>query len=185
MMTGQRHIRRQTGKYRRQRGAVLIISMLLLLIMTLIGVTGMRTTTLEEKMVGNTRDLQLAFNAAEGALRRSEDLLRVVNLPSFVDYDGTNTGGYYNPNSTIWTLVNWTIADSFVVDCGPTATALSATDLNVSAKPSCYIEELPAVKAGADLEAGTALTQNMYRITARAQGGTTTSEVILQETFRR
>lgn len=181
MMTAFKHLNSLTG-IDTQRGAVLIVSMLLLLIMTLIGVTGMRNTTLEEKMVGNTRDLQLAFNAAEGALRRSEDLLRVVNLPNFVAYDGTNTGGYYNPDSTIWTQISWTLADNFAVDCGSNTLA---ADLGVSAQPTCYIEQLPAVKAGADLEAGTALTQNMYRITARALGGTTTSEVILQETFRR
>lgn len=181
MMQGHRiitvEIRRHT-----QRGAVLIVSMLLLMIMTLIGVTAMRSTSLEEKMVGNTRDLQLAFNAAEGALRKSEELLRVVNLPDFLDYDGTNTGGYYNADSTIWTKISWKVVDGEIVDCGSSSLG---GDLGVSAQPTCYLEELPAVKAGADLEAGTALTQNMYRITARAQGGTTTSEVILQETFRR
>ncbi len=184
MMMGNKRITSMPTSREAQRGALLVVSMLLLTVMTLIGVTGMRNTTLEEKMVGNTRDLQLAFNAAEGAMRRSEDLLRVVNLPNFLDYDGTNTGGYYNADSTIWTQpsFSWNFADNFVVECGSNTLG---GDLGVSAQPTCYIEELPAVKAGADLEAGTALTQNMYRITARALGGTSTAEVILQETFRR
>ena len=55
---------------RPQRGAVLIVSMILLLIMTLIGVTGMSTTTLEEKMAANTQELNRAFQAGETALAR-------------------------------------------------------------------------------------------------------------------
>ena len=39
-----------------QRGAILIISLIMLLVLTILGVTGMRTTVLEEKMAGNLRD---------------------------------------------------------------------------------------------------------------------------------
>lgn len=55
-----------------QRGATLIISLLILLVMTLIGVTAIQTTTMEEKMAGNMRDQNLAFQAAEAALRAGE-----------------------------------------------------------------------------------------------------------------
>ncbi|MCX7100437.1 MAG: PilX N-terminal domain-containing pilus assembly protein, partial [Methylobacter sp.] len=57
------------GKAINQSGAVLIISLIMLLLLTLIGTTAMQTSTLEEKMAGNLRDRDIAFQAAESALR--------------------------------------------------------------------------------------------------------------------
>ena len=61
-----------------QRGAILIVSLLLLLVMTLIGVTAVSTTTLQEKMAGNNRQRQLAFQAAGAALRDAETWLTPI-----------------------------------------------------------------------------------------------------------
>ncbi len=58
-----------------QSGAVLFVSLIMLLVLTVIGVTAMQTTTLEEKMAGNLRDQTLAFQAAEAALREGETWL--------------------------------------------------------------------------------------------------------------
>lgn len=58
-----------------QRGAILIVSLLMLMVMTLIGITAVGTTTLEEKMAGNNRQRQLAFQAASSALREAETWL--------------------------------------------------------------------------------------------------------------
>ena len=71
--------------YRKQQGAVLIVSLLMLLVMTLIGITAMNNTVLEEKMAGNTRQRQLAFQAAEAALRSAENWLftNITNVPQF------------------------------------------------------------------------------------------------------
>ena len=52
----------------RQRGAVLIVALLFLVILTMLGVTAMSSTTMEERMAGNTRDMSVALNAAEAAL---------------------------------------------------------------------------------------------------------------------
>ncbi|HYC48333.1 MAG TPA: PilX N-terminal domain-containing pilus assembly protein [Thermoanaerobaculia bacterium] len=54
---------------RRQRGAVLIVTLLFLVVLTMLGVTAMTSTTMEERMAGNTRDASLALQAAEAALR--------------------------------------------------------------------------------------------------------------------
>ena len=61
---------------KRQRGAILIVSLLFLVILTLLGVTAMTGTTMEERMAGNTRDTGLALQAAEAALR---DARRDIN----------------------------------------------------------------------------------------------------------
>ena len=60
------------GRIADQSGAVLIISLIMLLLLMLIGTTSMQSTSLEEKMAGNSRDQNLAFQSAEAALRAGE-----------------------------------------------------------------------------------------------------------------
>lgn len=55
-----------------QRGAALIMALVLLVAMTLVGLTGVRTAALEEKMASSTQDRNLAFQATEAALRVGE-----------------------------------------------------------------------------------------------------------------
>jgi type IV pilus assembly protein PilX len=64
----------------RQSGAILIIALVMLLLLTIIGVTSMSTTTLEEKMAGNMHEYHLAFQAAEAALREGEKYLEETAL---------------------------------------------------------------------------------------------------------
>jgi hypothetical protein len=52
----------------RQRGAALIIGLILLLVMTLVGVAGMSGATLQLVMAGNVQYSQQAFQAAEDAI---------------------------------------------------------------------------------------------------------------------
>ena len=59
----------------RQTGAVLVVSLLILLVMTVLGVAAMGTTTLQERMANNNRQQQVAFQAAEAALRAAETYL--------------------------------------------------------------------------------------------------------------
>lgn len=75
-----------------QRGAVLLVSLMILLIMTVIGIAAMSTTTMEEKMAANSQQRQQAFQAAETALRDAEtwltaNITRVTDLSQF-DGDG-------------------------------------------------------------------------------------------------
>lgn len=59
----------------KQQGAVLVVSLIILLLMTIIGVSSMKTTTLEERMAGNMRDQNLSFQSAEAALSEGETFL--------------------------------------------------------------------------------------------------------------
>lgn len=66
---------RNTGRHiAGQRGAALIIVLLLLLIVTLLGLTAMRGTLLQERMSGNAVARSVAFQAAESVLREAESL---------------------------------------------------------------------------------------------------------------
>ena len=68
------------GALKHQSGAVLPISLIMLLLLTLIGVTGSQMTGLEEKMAGNMRDRNIAFQAAEAALRDAEQDIRGIGV---------------------------------------------------------------------------------------------------------
>ena len=78
----------------RQRGAALIIGLLLLLILTLLAVAGMNTATLELQMAGNEQYQQRAFEAAETAIEQAiltgsyNTSVPDVRMPTPVD--GTN-----------------------------------------------------------------------------------------------
>ena len=61
------------SKSDKQAGSALIVSLVILLLLTLIGVTAMSTTSLEERMAGNNRDENIAFQAAETAARDGEN----------------------------------------------------------------------------------------------------------------
>ena len=57
---------------RRQTGSALVVSLILLLVLTMLGVQGMRSNVMQERMAGNMRERNLAFQAAEAALRLGE-----------------------------------------------------------------------------------------------------------------
>jgi Tfp pilus assembly protein PilX len=56
----------------RQHGVALITSLIFLVILTMLGLSVVNSTTAEEKMSRNTRDADVAFAAAEAALRDAE-----------------------------------------------------------------------------------------------------------------
>jgi hypothetical protein len=55
-------IRRSPGK---QKGAALIVGLVLMLVLTVLGISGMNMASLELQMANNTQAAQLAFQAAE------------------------------------------------------------------------------------------------------------------------
>ncbi|MCI0919551.1 hypothetical protein JNA64_20520 [Pseudomonas stutzeri] len=59
----------------RERGATLLIALILLLVITVLAISSIREAALEERIVGNVRDQQAAFNGAESALREAETRL--------------------------------------------------------------------------------------------------------------
>ncbi len=67
-------IDRLSGK--RQSGAALITGLIFMVVLTMIGVTAARMSTLEERMSGNMRDRSVAMQAAELALRDAERDIR-------------------------------------------------------------------------------------------------------------
>lgn len=58
-----------------QRGAVLLVALIFLLVLTLLGVSSMDGTILETKMSMNTQEKNWSFQVAEAALRQATELL--------------------------------------------------------------------------------------------------------------
>lgn len=67
----------------RQSGAVLVIALLFMTILTILGVTAMTATTFEERLSGNARDSAIAFQAAEAALRDARRDINGIVIPPF------------------------------------------------------------------------------------------------------
>lgn len=167
------------GPPRRQRGIVLAVALIMLVVITLLGVSAMQVTSLEERMAGNMRDRSLAFQSAEAALRDGERLLAENTVPAF---DGNN-GLYQAPapdDPPVWLNAD----DAFWETNGRT---YSDTVSGVSAPPRYIIEEFPYVPAvGDSLDPGEIPPPpNTYRVTARGIGGSATAVVVLQSTYRR
>ena len=53
-----------------QRGAALVTALIFLLIMTILSITSLGTTTLEEKMAANSQSINRSFQAAEAGIEQ-------------------------------------------------------------------------------------------------------------------
>jgi type IV pilus assembly protein PilX len=163
-----------------QQGSALIISLLILIVMTLIGLTGIGSSTLEEKMAGNTRDQALAFQAAEAALRDGEDYFNKTIVSATSAFNGSITGLYpKNSQPDVSASATWANARTYSGDIA-----------GVKEKPRYIIELLgPITDATTDInvnnygEATGLGNLTAVRVTARAIGGTGNSVVIVQSNF--
>lgn len=83
---------------KQQAGSALPISLMILLMLTILGISNMETTIREEKMASNTIDRQKAFQAAEAALRDAERKIEnTTNIDKIVFYNG----GVVDNNTTV------------------------------------------------------------------------------------
>ena len=163
-----------------QSGAVLIVSLIMLLLLTLIGTTAMQTTSLEEKMAGNMRDKNLAFQAAESALNAAEATLNPVPPAVLPPFNNAGTGGFYSATPTT-PITDASLLDSFWTDTTRLKAISTVTGLgNGIIAPLYIIQDLGCATIPApSCPSG----DQIYRITTRATGGTTNAVVILQSIY--
>ena len=83
-------------QHNRQRGAALVIGLILLLIMTLLGVSGMNTASLELMMTSNEQFSENAFQASEVGIERV-----------------LAAGGFSTTGGAVVTTANVGVGDSF------------------------------------------------------------------------
>jgi type IV pilus assembly protein PilX len=157
-----------------ENGSALVVGIVFLLILTFLGVMGMQGSILQERMAGNTRDREMAFRAAEAALREAEAFLQLPVLPAFNDA----SSGLYQMDGTLPATLGWNNSDS--VEYGGTLEG-------VASNPRYIVEELPTIVWADDLlTPDEPLPDDRYfRVTARSSGGTQSAVAILQSTYRR
>ncbi len=175
--------------YHNQKGVVLVIGMLMLIVLTLIGLTGMRMTTFEEKMAGNTKDKNTAFQAAEAALMAGEnDIENNVIATGVFDADGRD-GFYDDAHEKIWNLIDWDSTDSGNDNEAKTYSVFNST-YKVKTSPKYVIEHYGSVISENDSlnlgnyndGTGAGVTE-MFRVTARGTGLNDNTTVFLQTTY--
>lgn len=88
---------RLTRTRHHERGATLAIALMMLLLMTIIAITAVSTSTLEEKMSANLKDQNVAFQAAETGLREGEQLVY-----SFLAPPSKTGSAPANPLAEVW-----------------------------------------------------------------------------------
>lgn len=171
----------------RQRGAILLFCLVFLAVLTMMGLSGMESATLEERMSGNMRDHEVAFNAAESALQGGEAWLVLQNNLPVTSTNGSTTvwaedsmdpdvsdGLYWwdhnNINPAWWTNNGIAIDEMAQVD----------------EQPRYLIEEYRTVDSGQSIAIGSGevtVPRVFHRVTARGVGINPNTEAVVQSTF--
>lgn len=169
-----------TVSRRAQRGAILYISLLLLLVLTLIGLAVTRSNTFDERMASTQRDHDLAFQAAEAALRDGESTLQNVSPSEF-----NNIDGHYDSTAAItWQTADWTGTGK-----DPAFRTLpfeGTIDPTPAHRPRFYFVKMTQSGASHD---GSAAADNavspatIYKVIAKGWGLNANDAVVLESTF--
>ncbi len=138
---------------RHESGVALLVALVFLLMLSLIGVSAMQGTTMQEKMSGNLRDQHSAFNAAEAALREGERQAKNSYRSGSLDEDNPDNSGEYTASFT------------------------------PSEVPVWRIDLLSNMYVGAGYEASTDPVGAVIRVTASSAGFTGRSDVELESIY--
>lgn len=166
-----------------QQGAVLIVGLIMLLLLTVIGMSSIRGTDLQERMAGNARNHNLAFQASEAAIRSAENYLSGASITPFQSGAGYHKDLTETTPPPFWSVTDW---------AGKGVKLADNTLAGVPEQPRYAIEQLEVIISPGNY--GSAVDQQsidsmaereVYRVTARGLGGTTDSEALIQTTFIR
>jgi type IV pilus assembly protein PilX len=174
--------------FRTNSGVALFISLVLLLVLTILGVSVVQTTSLEIRMARNAHDTLLAFQAAESALKDAEVVLEATT--STFAYDDAGANG-------LWTVADldetnrW--EDNTIWDSGSTRSIEGATAVADTDRPPRFmiehvasvLREENAYELDDPYGGGTSDRVEVFRVTAQGFGGSANSRVTLQTTYGR
>jgi len=175
----------------RQRGAVLVVSLLMLLIITILGLSSVSTMVMEEKMSANTYDRNLAFQAAEAALRVGEQRAAVQAAGSPPNKDFDNGGLYDDSDGDCGTSIcKDGLCSQPDKDCTERwldssfngwVNATKVSDL--AGTPQYFVEFLGGSFPCDPQDVNNNLNCSRYRITARSQATADRAQVMLQSIY--
>lgn len=187
--------RRRCTRQSAQRGVALVVALILLVVATLIGLSGVRGTNLQERMSANMYDRSLAFQRAEAALRAAEEAItddwQIADLGGVDCSPAANVLCTATPANTFTgTNANWISVDAahdvndtktpdvpqYFIQFMGTGSSESALGLNANADFANYGNSYPPDNVA------------FYRITARSSRPAETGDrsiVVLQSTVKR
>jgi type IV pilus assembly protein PilX len=166
---------------------VLFVGLVLLLVLTLVGVVLARMQTVEERMARNEHNHQIAFQAAEAALRAAET--GVIDSV-YSDFSGASNG-LYTLVPTVASAADSLIALNWSDAAHPTLAYAGPllADVPVARSPHVDNESLPPVAIPGDslsaVQYGSPVPPvAIYRVTAQGVGGDTSATSVLESIIR-
>lgn len=177
-----RKISPHCGKPKAQKGIALVVGMMMLIILAIIGISAMSMTTLDETMAGNMRDHELAFQAAETALRHAEDQLAALPFACGHSDVAPPAAGYIDVTAAdgaivrIWERTAASIPDPWDDTSWAGSTAYNGSLNGVAEQPRYIVEQLSYDSAD---------NSAIYRVTARGVGASEMSRSVVQSHFRK
>lgn len=160
-----------------------MVSLIFLVVLTIVGVAAMQNTALEEKMSGNVKDRNLAFQNAESGVREAEQFIE--NTVSLGGFDGSSgLFGLTDDAPSEYSNATWTSSSTHVK---------SSSDYGAYQAPRYFIKQYTIVSGteGALNLSGYGDNKGsgdvtIFAITARGTGGgQDTAEVILRSFYGR
>jgi type IV pilus assembly protein PilX len=179
----------------KQQGASLIVSLLMLTVILLLGISATQLTLQSEQASRNDRDRQIAFQAAEAAL-----------IDAQMDLEGSRKKHVFPKNSRVGFSANCTDSGDYLGLCKASDPGQQPVWEKID-----FLKETPSVAYGkftgrvfqggrgllparmpryiieslSYIKAGEELNSTMYRITSIGFGMKTTTQVVLQTIYRK
>ncbi len=102
--TGPLRAQRPATPCARQGGIALVVALILLVVITLVGLAAVNGTIMQNKMAANQHDREIAFQAAEAALRQAQVVIttrasRATPAPAGIE-DCSTPNGNVTPTNT-------------------------------------------------------------------------------------
>jgi type IV pilus assembly protein PilX len=168
-------------RVRSQRGAALVIAMLILMLLTSLGVAMFRSFGLQERIAGNTREKQHAFQAAQSALQFAEWWLTQNNAGTGTPCTGNLAATTVCSNAqtlAIFIAGQWSIGSAYtpinVNGSAPMTISTSGGNGTYYASPRLYINYMGLAPSG---------QARVYQVTAMGNGGDVNSVAVVQSTY--
>lgn len=166
-----------------QKGAALIIGLVLLISLTIIGISVLSTTSLEHRMAGNMADQNLAFNAAEAVGRAitaqaanlngpmSGVCARINVQPGCVKEIDALPDNWWDTATPVWWSANAISAANFMPAIN-----------GVGTQPQIVIEIIPYTDPVKGVKYDSTKIEYV-RLTSRGIGASNNTEVVIQQTI--
>ncbi len=164
-----------------QKGVALVVALVILLLVTSLGVAMFRSFGLQERIAGNTREKEHAFEAAQAALQYGEWWLGQNNAGTGGVCSGALTALQVCSNAvaaSVLTTAPWNIGTAYapvaVNGTSPLVVAPGGGNGTYYAAPRLYINYLGLGPTG---------QARVYQVTAIGNGGDANSVAVVQSTY--